>query len=321
MARRKTTHTSVLVRATRDPTAPHEDQGPIQLVGETATNTEGGVAPPVDQVTESQLRSNVLAPRGSTLDLIGTVPEHLTFYLKRAVNLEKKPSTNPILLEIIKHFYPEYKPPSGYSKGILINYYSSKVYPLILAYLETQEASDQDEEKDDTSDNAVMMDNTELTTPRLNLSGLNPYNNSITIAIVLKAIKHLHPKVKLPDTMKKDAAIVFWHKWVSPPPVGGYPAPFTTFPKVVPAPFHVYLTRDQLRYALQCHFPRLYTQIISDKDVLIALYEMFVLEDIASKVLYKGIDYHIREDPASLAPQPAASAQRKQTYLETTPPL
>ncbi|KAI9600699.1 hypothetical protein H4Q26_000490 [Puccinia striiformis f. sp. tritici PST-130] len=73
----------------------------------------------------------------------------------------------------------------------------------------------------------------------LPLAGINPNNSSVT-----------YPKLKLPETMKKKAAIALYHQYIMPPPVGGYPTePFREPSPKVPVPYHGLLTVEELRLA------------------------------------------------------------------------
>ncbi|WAR63517.1 hypothetical protein PtB15_17B117 [Puccinia triticina] len=152
-------------------------------------------------------------------DLIATLPEKFHFLLVREVDFEKRQCTKKILTKFLE-----------------------KVKPHFDAYLdelkETEALVTSKAQKSESNVNGKG--------DTINLSGINPNNPSITVEIILDIIAELKPKVKLPETMSKHSAIVAYHQHVMAPPVGGYPPPFTRPPYVVPAPYHRYLTRDEL---------------------------------------------------------------------------
>ncbi|WAQ92630.1 hypothetical protein PtA15_17A112 [Puccinia triticina] len=179
-------------------------------------------------------------------DLIATLPEKFHFLLVREVDFEKRQCTKKILTKVITHFHLSWKPSGGarnyVSKRFLVGQFLEKVKPHFDAYLdelkETEALVTSKAQKSESNVNGKG--------DTINLSGINPNNPSITVEIILDIIAELKPKVKLPETMSKHSAIVAYHQHVMAPPVGGYPPPFTCPPYVVPAPYHRYLTRDEL---------------------------------------------------------------------------
>ncbi|EFP76982.2 uncharacterized protein PGTG_02443 [Puccinia graminis f. sp. tritici CRL 75-36-700-3] len=217
-----------------------------------------------------------------------TVPEELKFYLKPNVELDARPSTKATLLKMIRHFFSEYKPrPLNCHKGVLIRAFEEKISPMIAEYLafqaqcESQHETDEDEEMQDEAP------------PKEDLSGINPNNASISVDSIIAMIKRRLPKLQLPTGLNKSSAIGFFHRYLMPPPPGGYPSPFTTVPNPLPKPYHKYLTRDELRFAIQCHCPNIYIPIATGKQVLRMLYEQFVQDDVAEEEVFEGFHYYV----------------------------
>ncbi|OAV88760.1 hypothetical protein PTTG_06339 [Puccinia triticina 1-1 BBBD Race 1] len=219
-----------------------------------------------------------------------TVPEAIRFYLAENVDLNARPSTKPNLVKMIRHFFPEYHPrPLNCLKAVVIRDFEEKISPLIAEYLKHNSSAEQTDNKE-TDD--VEMRN--VAPPKIpDLSGINPHSPTITVSSLLDIIKRNFPKFNYPRGIKKPSAIGFFHKYIMPPPKGGYPAPFTVFAKPVPKPYHKYLTRDELRFAMQCHCPHIYIPIDTSKKILQALYEQFVLDDLADEEVYEGFHFYV----------------------------
>jgi hypothetical protein len=178
---------------------------------------------------------------------IEKIPAELSFLLEPNNDLQKRSCTKELILKGIRHFIPSYNPPVKQpKKGLLVRAFQLQILPLIAPYVQwkmeqyEQAAADESVEMQEDPD-------------PVDLSGINPNNPSITTDIILTIIAERRPSAKLPETMSKAAAINFFHQYISPRPPHGYPMAFTTWPKPVPMPYHRFLTRDELRYIIQCY--------------------------------------------------------------------
>ncbi|KAI7933546.1 hypothetical protein MJO28_017603, partial [Puccinia striiformis f. sp. tritici] len=232
-------------------------------------------------------------------DRIAAIPEDLHFYLDVNIDLEKKPSTKATLLKMIKHFFPTYKAPSSHTRGLLARAYKQKVEPLLSSYIESM-ATYSDESDDDQ--------NMEEAPKPLPLAGINPNNSSVTVDKIIGLISQQYPKLKLPETMKKKAAIALYHQYIMPPPVGGYPTePFREPSPKVPVPYHGLLTVEELRFGIHCHAYPVYVIGYALKPVLMAIYVQFVLDDINEGVpIFEGVHYGVPHRVTAKQSQPSA---------------
>ncbi|OAV87773.1 hypothetical protein PTTG_08872 [Puccinia triticina 1-1 BBBD Race 1] len=172
----------------------------------------------------------------------------------------------------------------------MINQFVAKVKPEIDRYLDEIEENDEAEAE---KDEELPDDNDDHEGAVVDLSGINPNNSSITVDVILEIIAEFKPKIKLPDTMSKHAAIVAYHQHIMPPPVGGFPPPFTRPPHIVPAPYHKYLTRDELRYTLQHFCPQIFLPGAPSKTILLSIYERYVQQLVPQTVAFEGVHFYV----------------------------
>ncbi|POV98576.1 hypothetical protein PSHT_13980 [Puccinia striiformis] len=263
---------------------PAQDPSPA-LVNQTHYDTiTEDLIQKTESLTEPHLSQNLV-------DLIESVPAAVAFLLEPNANLDKKACTKDLILKAIKHFIPSYKPPVRQpKKGLLVRAFQLQILPLIAPYVEWRIL--QKEQDDDKAACEMQAD-----PDPIDLSGINPNNSSITVDMILTIIAARRPNVKLPETMNKPAAISFFYQYVSPRPLHGHPPPFTTWPKAVPKPYHRYLTRDELRFVIQCHVPVLFIPSAITKECILAIYEQFVLDDISEEEIFEGLHFFVRQEP------------------------
>jgi hypothetical protein len=210
-------------------------------------------------------------------------------YLEPHVNLTARASTRSKLTEIIQHFYPSYKPPPRFTKGVLIRDFDDKVKPIIAPYVEAKEESRERSMEAEEAGDTDMQDAPDLP----DMSGLNPHSIAVTVDAILHIMKRFVPRIKLPATMSKENAIGFFRKYICPALRAA--TPFSVIPSPVPKPYHQYQTRDEMRFALQAHVPHIYVPLAScTHPILQALYEQFVLDNIAEGIeVFEGVDYYV----------------------------
>ncbi|KAA1094058.1 hypothetical protein PGT21_008239 [Puccinia graminis f. sp. tritici] len=225
------------------------------------------------------------------VQLIEKIPTELSFLLEPNLNLEKKSCTKELILKGIKHFMPGYKPPVKQpKKGLLVRAFQLQILPLIAPFVQWK----MEQFEQAAADESLVMQ--EDPAP-VDLSGINPNNPNITTDIILTIIAERRPSAKLPESMSKAAAINFFYQYISPRPPHGHPQAFTTWPKTVPMPYHRFLTRDELRYIIQCYVAILFIPCAVGKVHLLAIYEQFVLDEISEETIFEGIHYFVRQDP------------------------
>ncbi|KAH9446761.1 hypothetical protein Pst134EA_030668 [Puccinia striiformis f. sp. tritici] len=191
------------------------------------------------------------------------------------------------------------QPPSSHTRGLLARAYKQKVEPLLSSYIESM-ATYSDESDDDQ--------NMEEAPKPLPLAGINPNNSSVTVDKIIGLISQQYPKLKLPETMKKKAAIALYHQYIMPPPVGGYPTePFREPSPKVPVPYHGLLTVEELRFGIHCHAYPVYVIGYALKPVLMAIYVQFVLDDINEGVpIFEGVHFGVPHRVTAKQSQPSA---------------
>ncbi|EFP78663.2 hypothetical protein PGT21_011808 [Puccinia graminis f. sp. tritici] len=282
--------------------AMQKTRGPFAQVDQTASpaiNVAGWVPRIPSEASEAGSNDEEDAtgrPSGPQLSSklvsqIEKIPAELSFLLEPNNDLQKRSCTKELILKGIRHFIPSYKPPVKQpKKGLLVRAFQLQILPLIAPYVQWK----MEQFEQAAADESVEMQ--EDPAP-VDLSGINPNNPSITTDIILTIIAERRPSTKLPETMSKSAAINFFHQYISPRPPHGYPQAFTTWPTTVPMPYHRFLTRDELRYIIQCYVGILFIPCAIGKVHLLAIYEQFVLDEISEENIYEGIHYFVRQDP------------------------
>ncbi|KAA1084888.1 hypothetical protein PGT21_000166 [Puccinia graminis f. sp. tritici] len=106
-------------------------------------------------------------------------------------------------------------------------------------------------------------------------------------------IKRRLPKLQLPTGLNKSSAIGFFHRYLMPPPTAAAIPRRSRLSEPSSQAVHKYLTRDELRFAIQCHCPNIYIPIATGKQVLRMLYEQFVQDDVAEEEVFEGFHYYV----------------------------
>ncbi|KAA1098510.1 hypothetical protein PGT21_036094 [Puccinia graminis f. sp. tritici] len=228
-------------------------------------------------------------PFDELASIIASVPEDLKFFL--SPNFSLKRATIKKLTRVIQYFFSGTEFPGNPHKEVFLDFFREHVRPLIDSYC--QRTGEQFVETQYHHTTHVKVDH-------INVSQFDPNLRSSTKAILRALIHKVQPSLRT-QYLNKDSLIDLFREVYDLAAV--QPAPkYSVCPPPIGIPQHLAQERNDLRFALQVYHPDLFIRLECDKDELLALYELFILEDYRNEHRVREYVHYYWFDP-TIPPQ------------------
>ncbi|OAV91084.1 hypothetical protein PTTG_28092 [Puccinia triticina 1-1 BBBD Race 1] len=227
--------------------------------------------------------------------LIAGIPSNLQFFLQPDVPFAQ--ATIKKLNRIIQYIFPSTKFKGTPGKPFLYKYFKDHVAPLLAKYSAQSQES------------RLLHD--EPRVDHINVNHFNPHDRRSTKKILSALIHRVQPNLDL-SRLNKTTLISTFYKTYNLQPFS--PADkFSVCPPPIPTPDHEQQERNEIRFALQCYCPNLFLPLECSKVELLAIYEIFILEELTRSYLVQENAHYYWFDP-TVPPEYLISLQKHSTY-------
>ncbi|OAV88199.1 hypothetical protein PTTG_29119 [Puccinia triticina 1-1 BBBD Race 1] len=171
------------------------------------------------------------------------------------------------LTRIIQLTFPSVELKGSPGKALLTQYFKEHVAPVFALHFETTGEKP-------VADN---QNHEDINVDHIQVKEFDPNLLSSTKAIIGASIRKVNPQINTRNLNKGPLIALFYQVYNLSPfqPV----RPFSVVAAPIGSPLLEQQRRNQIRFALQCYFPNLFVPLECNHRELVAIYELFILED------------------------------------------
>ncbi|KAI7960510.1 hypothetical protein MJO29_005578 [Puccinia striiformis f. sp. tritici] len=201
--------------------------------------------------------------------IVAAIPSDLLFFLSPQPSWRK--ATIKKLLRIIQLVFPDIEFRGAPNKPTLFRYFNEHVAPLFASYCKVS--------------GDYYIDNKHIHVDHINVRHFDPNQRASTKAIISALIHKVSPEIRTTN-LNKDTLVSIFYKVYNLDPAEPH-RKFTVVPPPLGKPNHEEQERNNVRFALQAYYPSLYICVECTLPQLLALYEIYMLDDLTCSHLVR----------------------------------